>query len=321
MPSAPAAAYRFARRTAGRAVRTVQRRGFVDRPGKKPTVLLASSGRSGSTWLQDLLAAAGGYRVLFEPFDTHRVTAFAGWENWGYLRPDADGGAFAADADAVFDGRLRHPYVDQDNRVLLPRRRLVKDIRLNPRLAWLARRRSDLKLILLLRNPFAVVRSQLRIDWTHAPERFLNQPELVADHLTPEDAAALAAIGDPFVQRVAFWAIENVVPLRDLRPGDAAVAYYEALTDDPRGEIARLHAALGLGPVGDLDGRIAARSRTTVPKKSGPPPVDGPTDAQLAASRDVLARFGLDRLYDGPGSGLPGLPAGEALSAFARPGG
>ncbi len=41
---------------------------YIDFPKEKETIFFASSGRSGTTWIQEMLTRSGDYRVMFEPF-------------------------------------------------------------------------------------------------------------------------------------------------------------------------------------------------------------------------------------------------------------
>jgi hypothetical protein len=60
------------------------------RLGKDPSqsILLAASGRSGTTWLGNIVAADPNTRIFFEPFDPRRVPAAACLPLRAYARPE-----------------------------------------------------------------------------------------------------------------------------------------------------------------------------------------------------------------------------------------
>lgn len=53
------------------------------------TVLIAGTGRSGTTWLSGLVNHDRRYRDVFEPFNPGKVEAFRGFRSKQYLRPGA----------------------------------------------------------------------------------------------------------------------------------------------------------------------------------------------------------------------------------------
>jgi hypothetical protein len=221
------------------------RRCFVDvagGPGR--TVVVAGSGRSGTTWLGELLTRGTATRYLFEPLHPDRGP-FPGEFPRSYARP---GAAFdQEDAWArIVSGKVRDPWTDQYGHAFLPRRRVVKEVWANLQLGWLADRYPDLTLVLLLRHPYSVARSQLssRWDWYLDPRLYLQQELLMQDHLAPFEEW-LAAARTPWDLAVATWCVENLVPLRQLARAEAHVVFYEHLRLDPEGELRALFAALG----------------------------------------------------------------------------
>lgn len=269
------------------------RTAYLDRPTAKPTVLLASSTRSGSTWVQDLIARSPGYRVMFEPFDPQNVDRLAGWASRQYIGRGDPGSDFAAAAADIVLGRVRGTWVDKFNRSSLPRRRLIKAVRANLCLAWLKQRHPHVRVVLLLRHPFAVARSRLSLGWGADLDSLLAQRDLVDHHLA-DHADTLHNLHSPFARQVAWWVIENLVPLRELHPGDALAIAYEDIKADPAEELRRLADHLG-HRLDQVDADTLARpSKTTTLNKSGPADIS-PRELDEAAA--VLRRFGLDRIF------------------------
>jgi hypothetical protein len=68
------------------------------------SVFLAGTGRSGTTWLSDVVNHRGGYRYVFEPFHPGKVEAFAHFRPRQYLRPDDRREEFLGPARRVLTG-------------------------------------------------------------------------------------------------------------------------------------------------------------------------------------------------------------------------
>ena len=271
------------------------------------TVFLAGSGRSGTTWLSGLVNHDSGYREIFEPFHPGKVEDFRAFGSKQYLRPGDRREEFLEPARKALTGRLRNGWTDRGS-VPVSRRRLVKDIRANLLLGWLADNFPGMPIVLLMRHPCAVVSSRLELGWRDNLDETMAQRDLIEDHLLPVEERIRAA-RDPFERHLFLWCIDNHVPLRQFSPGSMHLCFYESLLLDPEPELRRLFAFLGR-PFDD--GVLVKLGRPSFTSRRGSrPSVDGWRSRvggeQVARCEEVLGLFGLDRVY-GPGS-LPD-PAG-----------
>jgi len=264
------------------------------------TVFLAGSGRSGTTWLSGLVNHDSGYRQVFEPFHPGRVEDFRGFGSKQYLRPWDRRERFLAPARKAVTGGLRSGWTDRGG-ALVSRRRLVKDIRANLLLGWLAENFPGMPIVLLMRHPCAVVASRLALGWRDNLDETIAQEDLVEDHLLPVEERVRAA-RDPFERHLFLWCIDNHVPLRQLSPGAVHLCFYENLVLDPEPELRRLFAFVGRDFDDGVLGKLARPSFTS--RQGERPSVDGwrsrVSAAQLAKAGEILGLFGLDRVY-GPG--------------------
>jgi hypothetical protein len=270
--------------------------------------LVAGAARSGTTWLGEWIAARLGARLLLEPFHSGKVPELAGFPLFPYRRPESEDAALAAYAARVFEGRVRHPWIDRQVEVLRPTSRVVKEIRANLCLAWLRRRFPMVPTFLLLRHPCAVVASRLALGWaTDADlEPLYAQPELVEDFLAPH-VDRLRGLRKPEEKHAAIWCISYAVPLAQLAPNEVEVLHYEDLLLSPERDLARVLAALGRAPDAGALGTGRA-SMTAVRSPSSGSPRERAlrwrselSPAQVDAVLGVVRAFGLDRLYDGEG--------------------
>ena len=291
-------------------------------PSAEPSraVVLAGSARAGTTWAADILNHDNRYRVVFEPFHPNRLSLTRHFQPRQYIRPEETDPRYAEPVRRILSGRVRSLWTDKYNRRRVVRERLIKEVRGHLLLGHVRRRYPDIPIVLLLRHPCAVVASQLQIGWNwHADmETFLVQGPLMEDHLEPY-RDALREAGSAFDRLLLVWCIENLVPLRQLRAGQAHVVFYEHLRADPRDEIERLFAYLGrpFDPrVLRALGRPSAVSRKDSPVATGGDPVAAwqkeLTDQQVARAMELMTRFGLDHVYgEEPG---PKIRAEDALA-------
>ena len=267
------------------------------------TVFLAGTGRSGTTWLSGLVNHDRLYRNVFEPFHPGKVEALRGFRSKQYLRPGDRREEFLYPAQRVLSGEVRNSWTDRGG-AFLARRRLIKDIRANLLLGWMAASFPDMPIVLLMRHPGAVVSSRLALGWRDNLDETMEQEELVEDHLLPMEAR-ISASRDPFERHLFLWCIDNYVPLKQFRPGGLHLCFYENLLADPEPELRRLFDFIGR----DFDERVLRRIGRPSPtgrwERYGDHHAVGwgtrMTGRQRERASEILGLFGLDRVY-GEGS-------------------
>ncbi|MEJ7584940.1 MAG: sulfotransferase [Acidimicrobiales bacterium] len=293
---------------------------YLDRePSLAATTLLAGSGRSGTTWLGEIIARDHDHRVIFEPFRASRVPAVAHFSHSQYLRPDNRDHRWVEPVERILRGQMRNRWFDHQNKVVFPRRRLVKAIRANNLLKWLCDTFGEVKVVLLVRHPCAVAGSARTLGWQDHVRSLVNQSLLVSDHLQPLKAVIDDAVS-PFDRFVVQWCVETMVPLRMLRPEDVCLVFYEDLCRDPVGEATRVLQAIGQEAGDRLDEAVArpsklARADSAVHQgedlRSGW--TQYVTDAERDRAGELLSAFGLDEIY---GTDItPDTAAGHRLLA------
>jgi len=288
---------------------------YVDlgKGGHRDSVFLAGSGRSGTTWLSEIINHRHMYRYVFEPFNPNKVRAFGHFKSKQYLRPDDGREEFLEPARLALTGGLRNAWTDRFNTKFVARRRLIKDIRANLLLGWMRAHFPGMPIVLLLRHPCAVVASRIALGWKDNLSETMAQEELIEDFLSPVETEIEAARSD-FERHLFLWCIDNYVPLRQFGPGEMHLVFYENLLVDSKRELRRLFEFLGE----DQDDRAYDRLARPSPlsRKNDPAPsVDGWRDHisahQLERAGEILGLFGLDRIY---GSGpMPDPSSAHAL--------
>ncbi|MEW6638522.1 MAG: sulfotransferase [Actinomycetota bacterium] len=287
---------------------------FMDLGGDhRDAVFVAGSGRSGTSWLADLINHRRDHRYVFEPFDPRRVKLCGHFRSRQYLRPEDRREEYLAPARRILSGGLRSRWTDRFHRTFVARRRVIKDIRANLLLGWLHRNFPGMPIVFLLRHPVAAVLSQISLGWRDVLDETLEQRELLEDFSLPLEE--MHAARDPFERRLFLWCVENYVPLRQLGVEGACVVFYENLVLRPERELRRLFACLGR----DFDGRVLdclerpsplSRRRSWLAARDPGAWRREISGARLDRAVEVLALFGLDGIYAGdPEPDAAGLQA------------
>lgn len=246
--------------------------------------LIAGSGRSGTTWVQDALADANGLRPIFEPLHpwasdvgarfAHRalsadedhlelrrflVDVCAGRHTLLWTRYRGQGrllfpspSVFASRGGLVGLVRRWQKFLQQVPDLRAASRRpapLVKDIRANLMLGWLSRQ-CACRTVLILRHPGAVIESELRERWVaDAVLDYLRRDDRLHE-LTGGRYRALLGRQLSVVEALAArWVIENQWPVERAVDDDVTVVHYERLKSSPETEWLRACRALALDQV------------------------------------------------------------------------
>jgi hypothetical protein len=312
-----------AKRLSNAFVHRVLNRLYVDSGDYRNTVLIAGTGRSGTTWLEDIVNFGHDHRILFEPFHSKEVPLLAHWRYRQYLRSDERAEQYLSPARRILSGRIRNKWVDQLNMKHLVSKRLIKDIRANLILHWVHTQFPEIPIVLLMRHPCAVASSKLTLGWKTHLSDFTDQPQLVEDHLQPF-LPVLESARDDFDRHVLLWCVENVIPLRQFSDGDIHVCFYEHFCTQPEREARSLATYLrrDFNP-----SMLAGLDRPSALSKGHSAILNGGSvlnawrkriaPAQVDRAIELLRAFDLDHVY-GTGS-LPKIQGEDALGLFGTP--
>ena len=257
------------------------------------SIVVAGAPRSGTTWLAELLCHAPRTAMLFEPFHPDNVgAARAAGFGWSTCVPRATawprGRAYAGRALA---GRVRTPWTlgfVGPRQVARRQRWIVKCVRANMFLPWLADAFDLRAAVLLVRHPCAVIASQMRQGWV------LEHPPICPGfgEAWPEAAKLLDGLNRPEQYMAALWAMRHLVPLQALGEPWLHVVSYEHLVSGGRAAVADLAAELGL----DLDAKKLLIDRPSQMAR-GRPMGAGRSGPLCAWQRDLSGAV-IDRILD-----------------------
>ena len=125
-------------------------------------ILILSSGRSGSTWLQSLVNHQNKFRVIFEPFNFHNSSfSFGDFPRKFFDESDS----LVKSLESVIYGKARDAWMDVYNMKFFTKNRVIKDINSNQLLETFHNKFPKIKILYLVRDPFEVARSRVRLGW------------------------------------------------------------------------------------------------------------------------------------------------------------
>ena len=244
-----------------------------DLGSKQECVIVSGLGRSGTTWVGNMLQFLCGYRALFEPFFPAYVPITAPLGYFPYFGEGIASEEQVEVANRILSGRIRGKWVDRDNGFGIYRRRLIKDVRCSYMLPWLKRQMSALKLILVVRDPVSVYHSWLKLGWIGNRAR---AKEIFALHSLVENEAFCrnypewAEYGRGFSTSVDFdaflfdWYTSILIPLVELEFKDYILVDYDALKTDTVSTLKPILRAIGEFAVSDkVIDQAAGRNSST----------------------------------------------------------
>ncbi len=296
------------------------------------TIWVTGDGRSGTTWLSDLINWEGRYRVLFEPFHPTLVKEVKDFDFFQYLKADDHESSLGDFLRTVFSGRFKHFRADTSQIRLMYEGLLVKDIFSNLMIPWVHHNLPTVKKVMVIRNPFAAALSkQNKQGWTWMtdPKDFFNRTDLFNDHLHRFEKV-IATVGDDFIEnQILIWAIVHYVPFQTLNSQDIHIVFYEDLVSNTTQQLKTLFQYLygeHSGTDSLLDERLLKkinRPSRTSGKASGSTLMMGKdpvnswknelSSQQIKQGMAILEVFGLNDIY-----GLGSVPNRQCLPIITR---
>ncbi len=210
----------------------------------RKTILIAGTGRSGTTWIANMINYNNDYRFMFEPFMPKYVPECKQFKYRQYIRPNNNNKKFLEPANKILSGNIRNKWIDKFNKKFSCEYRLVKDIRINLFLKWIKTHFPEIPIILVLRHPCAVANSRLKLNWDNHLDSLLSQSELIEDFLK-QFLGEIKKCETDFEKHVFLWCIETYVVLKQFRNSNMHIVCYENMCTDPLKEINRLFEFIG----------------------------------------------------------------------------
>lgn len=210
----------------------------------RKTLFIAGTGRSGTSWISNIVNYNNYYRLMFEPFTPKYVQECKQFKYRQYIRSYDKNKKFLEPAKKILSGNIRNKWIDHSNKKFFCEYRLIKDIRANLSLKWIKANFPEIPIILVLRHPCAVAFSRLKLKWDAHLDVLLSQQELIDDFLRGF-VNEIKNCKKDFEKHVFLWCIENYVPLKQFQKDDIHIICYENMCIDHCREIDRLFRFIG----------------------------------------------------------------------------
>jgi len=228
-----------------------------------------------------------------------------------YLRPEESNESFAELIDRVFSHNLYHKRLFSNKLKFRYEGILVKDINANLAVKWVKNNFPEIKIIFLMRHPFAVTSSQgilHNYKWLKNPQYLFNQKKLNEDYLVnlPDN---LRKVNTTFEKLILIWCICNYIPLMQLEKNDCLFVFYENLAANPKKELKRIFSYLNID--------VAEQDKKKLLEKINKPTWVSHNDSAILNNKDlvdtwkyrlssqeiikgleILKEFSLDKIYN-----------------------
>jgi len=290
---------------------------YFDFKDIKNTILLVGTGRSGTTWVEDIINCNNDYRVLFEPFHSLYVPELSHWKHRQYISPRNVEPTWFADAYKILSGEVRNSWFDRYNTKFIAKRRIVKDIRIHLSLRWIKNKFPYIPIVYLLRHPCAVAKSKEALQWDTDLEIYLEQKELMETYLNPFEKIIRNAKTN-FEKHIVSWCIENFMVLSQFESHELYICFYEDLCLEPNIQGPKLLRNLNISSdkfnnVVNKPSALSGSHSAILQKNTSL--VGGwknkISEDELRYFQDALGSFGLNCLYDE--TSTPKLNADDVL--------
>jgi len=264
------------------------------------TVAVFGAGRSGTTWLAQIIAAAG-LELIFEPLWSKEVPEVEDWKPWPLFFRKGDSFPWHGTFSAIMAGEVRNEWIVRQNPGA--QRRVIKFIRANLMIDWILENYL-IHPVFIIRNPLSAVASMQEQEW-YVPEYwiesllraprfvepfFCNLPgvvDLAQRELTDVEAKAV------------FWCIQNAIPQQLGCFDRMHMVVYEELCEDPEEVIGSLASKICVPVTDEVRDQLHRRS-FMAGKRDGEPGYDPITawkgvltEVEADAVEDIVHRFGL----------------------------
>ncbi len=320
----------------------------------KKKVFILGFGRSGTTWICDIVSKASGTLVLFEPF--HPSVTEASREV-SYAPVCENGASLKEYLNNVMGKRHRKMWLMRNHvpvrlEEISPnfleliwencRIRGFKEIRANFMLSWL-HNNFDAKIVYIIRHPCAVVSSILKrqnfweFGWPGTYELFLARTVYNDHYKTHRIARCLPVVEHAktdFERIAVMWAVTHAVTLPELKELNLPLFYYEDFYAQPFPAVKELMAYLEMPEIDLHPAHIFTPSMTTLKTLHGLYGMDKSVsregaslfwrgvldEREVGTVLDIVRYFGIE-LYNETGFPVKeGFTGGEGWDSIPMPG-
>lgn len=213
---------------------------YLDLGKEEDFILVFGSGRSGTTWLADVISQSFGYRLIFEPFwHLHiEVDGIKDFFHHRYISPRNN--KHNVHIKYVMSGKYKNIHTNMNYQYGPYKGRVIKDICANLFIEKILHIFPMAPVIFVIRHPCAVVLSRLRKESWSAPwgwhaHLFNSQKDFIEAYFSNKQFIPKDELEDHTIT----YCFENYLPLLK-RNENIYFIYYEKLVLDTRNELEKI---------------------------------------------------------------------------------
>jgi len=268
-------------------------------------IVVFGAGRSGTTWLAQIIAGAG-LELVFEPLNPGEVAVARRMKPVPLFCRKNETFEWERLFTRMMNGEVRNSWTIRSNPGA--DRRVIKFIRANLLIEWILEH-FDVHPVFITRNPLSVVASIKEQEWVINAswvQNVLSAPRLYDPFFSqiPQVAEWTSRDLSGAEVRALYWCIHNHVPRSMKVFGRLHAVRYEELCKDPEAVIGRLAPKIGI----EVDAKVRsafARPSFMRGKRQGTRGYDPMnawkdvlTSADVEAVTRIVEAFGLERFID-----------------------
>jgi hypothetical protein len=217
---------------------------FHRQNSNKKNVMIFSTARSGSTWLMELIASSGKFKIINEPFLFYKYqnNIYPLQKGWEYLLPGNDRKRKIENYfnELIYKNHEEFiPAFYKSNYHIITDQVIFKILRTKDMINWY-KNEFNTKVIYLLRHPIATNLS--RVKYSRLP-LFLNNEKFITTFLDKNSidyAQSILQNGDELQKKVLDWCLQNLPALKFSDKSDWFKIYYEDLVLKPYDTLKKL---------------------------------------------------------------------------------
>lgn len=230
-------------------------------------IMIFSTARSGSTWVQEVIASQKNIKFVSEPLLMESVSRrqLGADPSWELTMPGGNREAVLRDYfTRLFSGRCGYgsPLIRSEFFRWRYDRVVLKLLRGHDLMNW-CEANFDVKIVYLLRHPIPVALS--REEYKRLP-LFLENESFCSAYLSEEQLVRARGIvnhGSELERKILDWVLQNIVPLKFSNRENWLCLYYEDIVLNPAPQLQRLIHDLDLDDPDGANARLLKASAST----------------------------------------------------------
>lgn len=250
---------------------------------------------------------------MFEPYHPLLAKEFKTYNYHQYFDKLEENDPILLQYNRVFKGQYYSERVERNNHKSVQYNKaykhlLVKDIYANLFTHSVFVHLKEIKIILLIRNPFAVCSSIMERKewgWPNDISLFLEDQHLMKNHLHlfRDLMMEIHKTGSYLEKQMLVWSIINYVPIKQFQPQEMYILFYDKLRENPIHELGLLFEFIDnkkqifeMTEIEELLNRPSRVSRGGMSKQNEWK--DNYSEKEIKRCLDILEKFEFDKLYN-----------------------